>query len=88
MVPGRTFHLHCQYNDGRSIDAVWYSGAAEVFVSSADSPNRPMLYAYLNGNRQTLVFTSFAEGSVGVYRCRERGTGNTEGATVVIGASK
>ena len=91
LVPGRTFHLHCQSGERSSqgsLDAIWYSGDAEVIVSSAGNPNRPMIYTFLDGSRQTLVLTNFTEGNVGVYRCRERGASNTEGAAVVIGASK
>ena len=93
LVPGRTFHLHCQAgnvesNQGSSLDAVWYSGDNEVMVSTANDPNRPMIYNYLERNRWTLVLTNFTVGNVGVYRCRERGTSNMEGAAVVIGTSK
>ena len=95
LVPGHTFHLHCEAGGeentgghGNSLDAVWYSGDNEVTVSSASDPNRPTTYSYLDGNRLTLVLTDFRVGYVGVYRCRERGTSNMEGAAIVIGASK
>ena len=93
LVLGRTFHLHCQAGDvesnqGSSLAAIWYSGDDEVAVSNASDPNHPMIYNYLERNRRTLVLTNFTVGNVGVYRCRERGTSNIEGAAVVIGTSK
>ena len=93
LVSGRSYRLHCEASgveSGRSssLDAVWFFAGNEVTVSSPGDPNRPMLYAYLDRNRQTLVLTNFVGGYVGEYRCRERGTGNKEGAAVIIGIGK
>ena len=89
LVPGRTFHLYCEERGrGRSLEAIWYFGDDEVADGSPSDPNRPMVYSYLESNRRTLVLTNFTSGNVGVYRCRERGTSNTNGAAVVIGTGK
>ena len=98
LVPGRTFHLHCcearsEENgcDGNNLlTTVWYSGNDEVPAVSSDSDpdHRPMVYTYLENNQRTLVLTNFTLANVGIYKCRERGAGNTEGADVVIGASE
>ena len=98
LVQGRTFHLHCEAEadgdrgnrHGNSLDVTWYQGDNEVPVGSASDPNRrPMVYTYLEGNRQTLVLTNFAGANVGVYKCRERGgTSMPEEATIIVGESK
>lgn len=94
LVPGRTFHLHCceseseesRHDGNNPLTAIWYYGDEEI--AAVSSTNHPMVYSYLENNRRTLVLTSFMVGNVGVYRCRERGTSNTEGAAVVIGTSE
>ena len=98
LVLGRTFHLHCEATangdrssrHGNSLDVTWYQGDNEVPVGSASDPDpRPMVYTYLEGNRQTLVLTNFAGANVGVYKCRERGgTSMLEEATIIVGESK
>ena len=84
-MPGRTYHLHCEEKErsGSLLSAVWFSGDSEV--STSDSAD--MVYSFLDGSRRTLVLSNFTGGNVGIYRCRERGSSNTDGAGVVFGSS-
>ena len=92
MVLGRGYLLHCQSEEEAdssraSLTATWYAGDQEVqTVSRTDLDlNRPQMYSYLEGNQRTLVLSNFTVNNVGVYRCRERGTSNTDGVGVVLG---
>ena len=99
LVPGRGYLLHCQSETGARagagagaggshtiLTAIWYAGDREVTTGSRSDPNRPSMYSYLEANRRTLVMANFSLSDVGVYRCRERGSSNTDGAGVVLGA--
>ena len=87
LVTERTFHLHCQEEGSHQpTTAVWFTGDKEVPESSAEDPSRPMVFSYLDGSRRMLVLSNFSVGNVGLYRCRERGSANTDGAGIVLGA--
>ena len=89
MVLGRGYLLHCQSEeaDGSrvSLTAVWYAGDQEIQTTSRSDLNHPLMYSYLESNQRTLVLSNFTVNNVGVYRCRERGSSNTDGVGVVLG---
>ena len=86
LVLGRGYLLHCQSEEADgTLTAVWYAGDQEVPTGSRTGPNRPLVYSYLEASQRTLVLANFTVNNVGVYRCRERGSSNTDGAGVVLG---
>lgn len=89
LVVGRGYLLHCQSEEAdgsrATLTAIWYAGDHEVQTVGRTDLNRPLMYSYLESNQRTLVLSNFTVNNVGVYRCRERGSSNTDGVGVVLG---